>query len=60
MIEPKQILEALQECKRFEKRAREYLDRQKDQSTRFCGPTKESAALKRASMDLSRVLVKVR
>jgi hypothetical protein len=62
MIEPTEILEVLQECKRFEKRAREYLDRRKKEASMkyMCYTTKEGGALKRASMDLSRALVAIR
>jgi enamine deaminase RidA (YjgF/YER057c/UK114 family) len=55
-----QIKKAIKEAERFIKRAKEARSRiSKDPSFRISG-CKEIAAMKRASMDLSRVLVKIR
>jgi hypothetical protein len=52
--------EAISEAKRFIKRASEAKERLKAEPEAAWGGCKEVAAAKRASMDLSRSLVKVR
>jgi hypothetical protein len=53
------IQEAEQECKRFLKRCTEAKKRIKEDKYALYG-SKETGALKRSSMDLTRVLVKLR
>ena len=53
------VKSALEEARRFDIRAKEYLESETRAVYLFC-PSKERAALKRASMDLTRALVKVR
>lgn len=56
----KKVSDAISEARRFIERAEEYLNSAPRQGTWFYGEAKYSAAMKRASMDLTRALVSVR
>lgn len=58
----KNVLEAEKEAKRFLEKMREFKSRRKEdgETSKYIYGTKESGALKRASMDLTRSLAKMR